>query len=378
MRVKKFVASMFFAVTMADIAYAQDRVVSREEALLADARSYASAYNVPLEEAVRRLNLQGFIGKLEAIVADAEGSTFAGLSIENTPEYRIIVRSTDPVAAERILALVSISKIEVPVEVLTTAFSLEDLRAAQAKVHRLARRFGVATDTGIDIRANSVVARTRSPQQLLKSFKRAHIDLPKGVSLVAVERLSSPTANVYGGLPLSTCTIGFSVMQNPWTVGVITAGHCHDTQSYNGSLLGFGGGSFQGSQDVQWHPIPSWQFTVNPTFDSGIGMRNLFDFAPSSQQAIGTWVCKNGKSTTYTCGDLISKSWAPSYVPNVQQSFHYVHSTSSLPMTQDGDSGGPVFFLNTAYGIVSGGSQGDLIYMPIEYMSSLGISLLFQ
>ncbi|HJL89389.1 MAG TPA: hypothetical protein QF905_03550 [Acidimicrobiales bacterium] len=45
-----------------------------------------------------------------------------------------------------------------------------------------------------------------------------------------------------------------------------------------------------------------------------------------------------------------------------------------------GDSGGPVFLVGAAWGIVSGATGAnnvdDLIYMPINYVSNLGLTVL--
>jgi hypothetical protein len=44
----------------------EDTLLSAEEALLQDAEMYASDYEVPLEEAIRRLRLQDYVGELSA------------------------------------------------------------------------------------------------------------------------------------------------------------------------------------------------------------------------------------------------------------------------------------------------------------------------
>jgi hypothetical protein len=88
--------------------------------------------------------------------------------------------------------------------------------------------------------------------------------------------------------------------------------------------------------------------------------------------------------THYGCGSLVTKSFLPSWVPNGQATFMQVHQAST-DLCTPGDSGGPVFVNNTAYGIVEGwsgpqdGSNSDLIYTAIDYPESwLGVTVLTQ
>jgi len=45
------------------------------------------------------------------------------------------------------------------------------------------------------------------------------------------------------------------------------------------------------------------------------------------------------------------------------------HATA--PITQGGNSGGPWFFINTAYAITTGGSSSGSFITPIAYISSI-------
>lgn len=65
-----------------------------KDALLYDAQGYASNTGVSTEEALRRFQLQDIAGKLGAELGKNETETLAGLWIEHTPEFRIVVRFT--------------------------------------------------------------------------------------------------------------------------------------------------------------------------------------------------------------------------------------------------------------------------------------------
>jgi hypothetical protein len=57
--------------------------------------------------------------------------------------------------------------------------------------------------------------------------------------------------------------------------------------------------------------------------------------------------------TLYTCGEIVSKSIAPPYITNPTATFIQV-SRSGKITADAGDSGGPVFLVSDAWGVVSG------------------------
>lgn len=364
-------------LALAQTSQAQDRVLSAEQALRQDARSYARSQNVSVKEALRRLKLQPVIGQLNAALADAERDTFAGLWIEHSP-YRVVARFTDPAAMGRAAETLAGTGLERLVELEPAHYSLAQLEAQQAEVHRMARQLGTKIESEINLQTNWVQVYARDPRDLsarVKSFGRS---LPAGVVVLPVERLSTPEVDIYGGLAISTCTTGFSVQNGSGTRGVSTAAHCSNTQSYSGSALTYQSGDITGNQDVQWHTAPG--FTVTNQFNSGIGIRNCTATLGRSGQSVGDYVCKNGKTSGYTCGSISSTTYSPSYVTSASATFIRVDNNQGYAdLSSGGDSGGPWFLGNTAYGTHSGepgADAGDSIYMAINYISSLGVSVL--
>ena len=59
-----------------------------------EAEGYAAHHGVSLEEAKNRFTLQRLAGELNAVLSDREGRTFAGLWIEHTPQFRVVVQFT--------------------------------------------------------------------------------------------------------------------------------------------------------------------------------------------------------------------------------------------------------------------------------------------
>ncbi len=358
-----------------------DETVDEKNPLLYDAQAYASETGVSINEALRRLRLQDIVGELDAELAANEKETFAGLWIEHTPEFRVVAQFT--YGGEEVIKpyLEQYPEIANIVEVRTAGVSLAELRQIQASVTASIRALDVPVDSGINVRENSVelyVAKANLGQ--LNEVLQEGLRLPDKVSVVAVEKLAEPAAEIYGGLPLSTCTSGFSVKKG-WifvTKGITTAGHCSDSQYYNGDSLPFQAENVGGPYDTQWHTAPGYTVTNKIQWWSDGSTRDITAKKGWSNQVIGEYVCKYGKTTHYTCGTIIDKNFAPSYIEDPLPSFIRVTSETT-DLAEPGDSGSPWFLLNTAYGTTSGHIEpgNDAIYMAVNYIESgLGVSVM--
>lgn len=95
----------------------------------------------------------------------------------------------------------------------------------------------------------------------------------------------------------------------------------------------------------------------------------------------GTTVCKFGVTTGRTCGSIKDAEFAANWNGEAG-TYVQVVSLDGTVMNKGGDSGGPVYAGNSAYGLVHGrGNDGspwanDLFFMPIERMSTLGVATL--
>lgn len=358
-------------------AFAQEAAEPPGEALLADAATYAGLFGVDLDEAVRRLQLQDEAGRLSAVLREEEAGSFAGLWIEHQPSWIVIARFRNPAAARPGLEeRVAGTRLAGLVELRSAARSLAQLEDLLAATRRSTRALDVPVDLSIDVRNNRVEARTEDAPRLRAALAAARVDLPRDVAVVEVDELPRPEATMVGGQPASTCTWAFTVRRSNGDVGISTAAHCGNTQAYSGTNLPFRAQDQQGNQDVQWHSACDL-FDVSNQFQTGIGLRSCTATRSRDQQAIGSLVCKNGMTTGYTCGIIQSKSYAPHWVTSAQATFIYVDGDQvGTNLSEGGDSGGPWFVEQYAYGVHSGGGGNDAIYMPINYISSLGVSVL--
>lgn len=347
------------------------------QALLEDAAWYAEAYGVSLDRAVRRLRLQGAIGDLDAQLARAHPDTFAGLWVQHEPSFRVIVRFTDNQTATHALESLQGSPLTSLIELRPAVYSLTELEKARATAQHLARQMEVPVDTDINVLENRVEIYAVSDMALSSKLALAKLAMPEGVEIVDVKGLAQPDSTLTGGTSLSTCTGGFTVRAYNGELGISTAAHCSNTQYALGSHLPFRAEDQQGNQDVQWHSACDIH-TVTNEFNSGLGMRACTGTRHRNNQAIGAYVCKYGMMTQRRCGNIESKSLSVSYVTSSASTFVRVDG-GSTDLSISGDSGSPWFVENIAYGIHSGSpaaDPNDAIYMPINYISSIGVSVL--
>ena len=184
--------------------------------------------------------------------------------------------------------------------------------------------------------------------------------------MVQVASLSNPTADIFGGKALSECTSGFSVTDGT-SEGVTTAGHCENALTYNGTSLDFESGTpdlAPGPYDIQWHSTTS--FTVRNLVYDGTNNRYIYDEELRADQYVGQNVCMYGDTSGGNCGEILSTT------------FDLVNIETDISV-EGGDSGGPFFWNNTAFGttILSVGSNS--VYGPVDQIHGLlDVDLIFD
>lgn len=347
------------------------------KALLEDAASYAAENEVSLDEAVRRLQLQHEVGRLEETLSKQEPS-FAGLWIEHQPQYKIVFRFQDPAAEGRLRARVLGSPLaKVARETRPAAASLAQLEKRRFAARQRAKQLGFDVDVDINVKENRVEMYSNRAQALRAAMANEKANLPGRLEVLAVPELAQPAVLRGGESNQGYCSGGFTVRSTDGTsLGISTAGHCENVQLFQNLALPFVAEVFYDAGDVQWHSACGY-IDVSNEFNSGLGYRACTGQRLRSQQAIGTYVCKNGNATGRTCGYIQSKSYNPGYIPgNGEDSYIRVNGYGAN-LVSPGDSGSPWFLENLAYGITSGRiSDGDAIYMAVDYLPWVGAAIL--
>ncbi|MEV0306896.1 S1 family peptidase [Nonomuraea fuscirosea] len=196
-----------------------------------------------------------------------------------------------------------------------------------------------------------------------------------------------------GGLRMDTCTSGFSVRNAAGIEGILTAGHCGNTQRYryyNSSTwvpTSFRSQARNAASDVQWHTRPS--NVAHPRFhaSSTTATRTVTGRVVRSGQN-GDYVCHRGKATGYSCGTVSTISYRPTWdnACNGQTcAATWIRVSGANLKCYPGDSGGPWFNAGRAYGIYKGQSSTGTgtagcnwaVYMAINYTSNINVSLLY-
>lgn len=328
----------------------------------ADAEAYAQAHGVSVEEAARRQLLQDAVGALNARLTEEQASTFAGLSIEHAPDFHVVARFTrngeETIAPYLSPALAPLVRVE------PARFTLEQLERRLEAGYNRVRGSGIEASGAVDVRANRaevhVLAGRAAAARALLGADDANV--------VEVEHLPSEEITMYGGLPISTCTTGFTVRNSSGRRGVSTSGHCGNSQSYSGYSLRFIAESYSGAYDIQWHDRAGDTYTNR--IKVGSNTRSITGVRSRTSQAVGSTVCKQGKTTGYTCGTISTISYCAS------GACVWVRvAGNGTNLSEGGDSGGPWFYGNTAYGSHTYGIGNDSAYMASNYFSGLSVTI---
>ncbi|MGH3735041.1 MAG: hypothetical protein ACRDT6_05400 [Micromonosporaceae bacterium] len=150
----------------------------------------------------------------------------------------------------------------------------------------------------------------------------------------------------HGGEYLSGCTSGFGTKTSGGTRGISTAGHCGNSQSDDGYSLTYKAGYRGTHGDFQWHTGPK---TETDDFYSGSSTStevNKRDVSARGAPVTGQSLCKNGKNGKKDCQEVRKLGVCSNDDCNLVQ--------MGARLAEPGDSGGPVFWGNTAYGLHKG------------------------
>ncbi len=155
-----------------------------------------------------------------------------------------------------------------------------------------------------------------------------------------------------------------------------TAGHCSNTQRYNGTSLTFQSENTTGAYDIQWHTTSNDTVKNKIKWSSAGSTRDITATKSRTNQVVGGYVCKYGQTSNYTCGYISDKNFSH----KGSATYIRVDNTAGYTdLSQAGDSGGPWFLTGDAYGThvgEPGEDPNDAIYMAINYVSGVGVSVM--
>lgn len=245
-----------------------------------------------------------------------------------------------------------------------------DRRAEQAPDAVRSWRVDTATNEVVVVAAPGAEAKARA-------FARQ-----AGATDVVVETEAAKPRTVYdtiGGEQYSIngstlCSVGFAVDNG----GFVTAGHCggvgSQTAGVNGAAQGsFAGSSFPGNDYAFVQTNGDW--VSRPWVTNYAGQ--LVVVLGSDEAAVGSSICRSGRTTGYQCGTLQGKNETVNYDVGPVYGLHRTNACAN-----PGDSGGSVLSANQAQGVTSGISAGcgqagpQTWYQPVnEILQAYGLTL---
>ena len=187
----------------------------------------------------------------------------------------------------------------------------------------------------------------RAAEQGAKESTRPNITDSLTISLSVVRDsggLDSGSEHM-GGEELGSCTSGFNVRVNG-TRGIATAAHYPDNLSDDGDALTFQDKHHGRFCDVQWHTGP---VTMGRNFYAGsisVLETNQRYVTGVDKAEIGKTLCRNGKVSYRDCQAVRRVNVCAVWVCRPVSMENY--------FAADGDSGSPVYWGNTAFGIHRG------------------------
>lgn len=255
--------------------------------------------------------------------------------------------------------------------------SERELTAARAALDERATKAADAIHSWyVDVATNSVVV-TAAPgaRQQAKAFAaRSGVD---SVRVVISTEAPRTVADIRGGdeyvINNSTlCSVGFAV-----NGGFVTAGHCGTVGS---QTAGFG--QAQGVFEQSSFPGNDYAFVrTNGNWVSRPWVYNYTGQAVlvygSQDAAIGSSICRSGRTSQWTCGTLQGRNETVNYGSDT------VYGLSRMSACANpGDSGGSVISGNQAQGVTSGiaggcgSSNPQTWFQPVnEILGAYGLSL---
>jgi streptogrisin C len=324
-----------------------------------------------MEDVVPRLRAESAAVAMERTLRREIGSQYAGAWMNETGN-QLVVGITDMAHADAVRTMGA--------EPRLVKRSLAQLSAFKESLDAITARPDPSVHSWhVDPITNSVVVVAEDPSSSAVTSFVGSLNLADGVARVVAteDERPQPMYDTRGGDEYIIngnvlCSVGFAV-----NGGFVTAGHCggvnSTTQGSNRVAQGtFRGSSFPGN-DYAWVQTNSSWNTLGEVNNYGGG---AVPVAGSQQAAVGSSVCRSGRTTGWRCGTIQAHNVTINYAQG-----QVFEASQTSACAQGGDSGGSFISGNQAQGVTSGGSGncttgGTIFYQPVnEILSVYGLSL---
>lgn len=346
------------------------KAAGRDDALRMEATALRG---IPFGQALKAVRAQEALGEGVSALRQELGGRVAGISVVYDPEYKVIVRLKGNASPSKRM-LVAASG-DVPVEFVTGASSSVEEMVANFDRNLPAIRnlFPTLQGIGTDEKTGEIAIVVYATGSAAQAAKGKRDDLFKllghPVRIDTVEQ-AAVDSDVRGGSKITEpaggyCTSGFSVKNASGTTAMSTAAHCEGINTYynsNGTTIALTHTGIEikdADQDVELHTsgyVESAEFYADTTASARI----LTGKRLQSSTAAGNQVCHRGETTGYSCGLVGLTNFKPTYANacgavTCDSVWIKVDGDAHTACFQ-GDSGGPVFASQTAFGLLKGTS----------------------
>ncbi|MDE2718618.1 MAG: S1 family peptidase [Chloroflexota bacterium] len=336
---------------------------------LEDLKAVASQYGISLQAAMDRYGWNDNFGLAVAKIREAAPDAFTGAEIVDASNAWVAFAGEAPQAALDIIGAFRSSHSGVSVEVRTDkGFTEVELEKAIEAAHFAVFNATEVRDTSTtfdyatgEIKAVVVLANSTSGSALddlravaeTNSANSTRADILNNITISVVRSDhdilggSDSSTEHLGGEALSpNCTFGFGTKSSSGVRGIATAGHCPNLLTDDGASLTFKAEHVDTYGDFQWYTGSQTEtddFYAGNTVSVEVNRR---DVSAVESPTVGQMLCRNGKKTFRRCQKVRKLNVCVGSMCNLVQ--------MGARRAKSGDSGGPVFKGNTAYGLHQG------------------------
>lgn len=342
--------------------------VAISDAEMEDLRAVASQFDMSLQEAIDRYAWNDNFALAVSAIREAAPEAFTGAEIVDANNAWVAFMGSVPGSASDIISTFNDTYGDVSVEFRTSqGFTELELQAAIEAVH-----FAVYGETDVLHASTSfdfatgqintvVVLKSTASDSVLNDLKRiASTSLTSATRSDIVDSITTTVVKsdqqILGGIDMNsqhlggevvgTCTSGFGTKNSSGVRGISTAGHCPNDLTDDGVSLTFKKEHEDDYGDFQWHTgsqTHSDDFYAGSSSSSEV---NLRDVTSVGTPCVGMTLCRNGRVSNRDCQQVRKLDSCNGDACKLVQ----MGARQAAP----GDSGGPVYWENTAYGLHQG------------------------
>lgn len=377
-RLTAIAALLLLSVALSSTTHAQtplDPLTSLDVAM-------AAQHGIDLTTSHDIVSLTPEISMLAADLSKIDGFTGLQLNWSPVPSLTVAMTAFGSTEAQAIISGFNIES-RIHVDLRIVRHSQAELQQLQTTLLGSLVAMKLPTSVGLraDLASNEVVvevpavahdavaAATQLVDSLVAVGQPVAIELEPGAG-------DALTTTLDGGSSLSSgCTAGFTLKSGA-SRAILTAGHCGDAAVQQGVTLGTATNDtcpsppLGGQQvDRQIHSIPAPNTATNLILVTGRPARAITSVISNAGFFNGQAVEKQGVTTGYTAGNVVDVTYQTTLCGGL------INMVRATNISDFGDSGGPEFNGQVAYGITAGKSINNwVVFSRIASAAQLGTS----